>query len=363
VTEVAWPVRALSGAALLALLLLPFSLYGAYAASPGNERFLTRMLINVVLVVGLQSFIGNTGVVSFGHIAFMGIGAYVAALASIPTAIKVGQLQALPDFVANAELGFWPVVLVAGAVTAVVALVIGIPLSRLSGGAGSIATLGVLIVGYVVFANWNEVTGGVRALYGVPHRTSVMTTFIVAVGAITIARVLRESSIGLKLRASADEPTAAETSGVEFTRLRLMAWLVSGLIVGFGGALFAQDVTAFAPSAFYFSATFMTLAMLIIGGLSSVTGAVCGAVLVTLAARGLDDLEDGFAIGGLHVGSQLGLSQLVLALLILGTMITRPQGLVGRREADELVRVAFGWPARVRARASEGFSARRTASR
>lgn len=344
----AWPLRALAGVVLLSLLLLPFALYGQFAASPGDERFLLRMLINVVLVVGLQIFVGNTGVVSFGHIAFMGVGAYAAALATIPAAVKLGQLPSLPGFIADAELGFWPATLLAAAVAGVVALILGIPLSRLSGGAGSIATLGVLVVGYVVFANWNAVTAGVRALYGVPHHTEVMRAFAVAVAAIFIARFLREAAVGLKLRASAEELTAAQTSGVEFVRLRLVAWLASGFVVGAGGALFAQDVTAFAPSAFYFSATFMTLAMLIIGGLSSVTGAVCGAVLLTLVTRGLEGLEDGFSIGGLDVGAQLGLSQLVLALLILAVMIVRRQGLLGRWEADELLAVLPYWLARAR---------------
>ena len=220
-----------------------FAGYGELWAAPAQERFVITLLTNVILVVGLQIYIGNSGIVSFGHMAFMGIGAYAAALTSIPEAVKATELPNLPSVLASAEVGLVPSVIVGMLAAALAAAVIGPAITRLSGGAGSIATLAVLIIFYVVASNWTDVTGGVRAIYGVPRLDSLWFVFIVASIALVVARIFRETSPGMRLRASADDAVAAGAVGVNYLRLRLGAWVLSAAVVGAGGAIFAHNLT------------------------------------------------------------------------------------------------------------------------
>ncbi len=331
-------VRALVGALIVIAPLVAFAAYVQAQGSPSQRLFGVTLLTNVVIVVGMQTFVGNSGIVSFGHTSFMGIGAYAAALVTINPAIKGSLLPALPGFIGDAHVGFVPALLIAAVVTGVIAAPIGLILCRLSGGAGSISTLALLIVFYVVASNWREVTGGTRTIYGIPKETTLWSALAVAAIAIVVARLLRDSDIGLRLRASKADPLASQALGVEHVRLRLVAWVVSASIVGAAGGLFAMNLTAFGPSAFYLSQAFITLAMLIIGGMGTVTGAVAGAVAVSAVYELLRNVEDGTTTGPFDFGGQVGLAQLALATLMVLTMMWRRDGLFGRREAEALLR-------------------------
>lgn len=345
-----WYVRAGSGAAILVFGLGLIAIYGDVLASPSQERFVVTLLTNVVIVVGVQIYVGNSGIVSFGHIAFMGIGAYAAALISIPEAVKATALPNLPSTLAGAEFSLVPSVVVGIVAAGLAAAVIGLAITRLSGGAGSIASLAVLIIFYVVASNWTDVTGGVRAIYGVPRMEGVWFVFIVAALAVLVGRMYREAGAGIGLRASADDPIAASASGVDYLRLRYSAWILSGMVVGAGGAIFAHDLTSFGPSAFYLRETFLVLAMLIIGGMGSVSGAVCGAVVLSVVSEWLRGVEDGFSVVIFEVGPQSGVAAIALAVAMLALLTFRPQGIVGRHEANELMGVIVRLMRRIRDR-------------
>ena len=331
-------MRSLAGTALLIAPLIVFAAYVATAGTPSQRLFGVTLLTNVVIVVGMQCFIGNSGIVSFGHTSFMGIGAYVAALVTISPALKGSLLPDLPDPIAGMHVGFWPAVAIAALVAGAISLPIGAILVRLSGGAGSISTLALLIVFYVVAANWREVTGGTRAIYGIPKETTIWSALVVACIAVLAARLLRDSRVGLRLRSSKSDLLASGAIGVEHVRLRLVAWVVSAMVVGAAGALFAQSLTAFGPTAFYLSEAFLTLAMLIIGGMDTVSGAVAGAVAVSGVYEVLRNVEDGITIGPASFAGQVGLAQLALASLMILTMILRRNGLFGVAEGEEIVR-------------------------
>jgi branched-chain amino acid transport system permease protein len=149
----------------MALAGVPLALLAVVAESsfaPADRRVVVNFLIAVVLVLAIQTFSGNSGIVTFGHVAFMGVGAYVAALVTIPPAIKAGSLPDLPGVVADARLGFLPAVAVAAAVTAAVAFVAGLALTRMEENAMAMATIGVLVIAFVVFESWDGVTRGAQ---------------------------------------------------------------------------------------------------------------------------------------------------------------------------------------------------------
>jgi branched-chain amino acid transport system permease protein len=308
------------------------------AFAPADQRVVVNFLIALVLVLAIQTFSGNSGIVTFGHVAFMGVGAYVAALATIPPAIKKGSLPDLPGPLMDLELGFLPAVALAAVVTAVIALVVGLALTRMEENAMAMATIGVLVIAFVVFESWDAVTRGAQGLFGVPTQTTLWWALAFAVGTIAVARYFRESRAGLTLRASREDALAAGALGVDVVRLRLGAWVLSGALMGTGGALWAQYNLAFGPRQFFFAQTFSVLAMIVVGGLASVSGAVLGATIVTVANETLRRVEDGGAdVGPLHIPGVQGMTPIALALLILFVLRWRRDGLVGLFELDDVV--------------------------
>jgi branched-chain amino acid transport system permease protein len=326
--------RAARSTALLGLPLVVVAVVGAAVASPANERVIVNFYITLVLALSIQTFSGNSGIVSFGHVGFMGVGAYVAALVTIPPALKAVVLPSLPDFVSDLHLGFLEAVLVAAAVSALVAALLGAPLSRMREGAMTMATISVLVIFFVIFDNWDELTRGSQGLFGIPRSTTIWWALGFALLAIAIARTFRESSVGTMLRASRADPVAAEALGANVVLLRWMAWAVSGFVMGMGGAVWAEYNIAFGPRQFFFTLTFSLLAVLVVGGLGSVSGAVLGAVVVTAASEIMRRVEDRSGIGGL--------ADMAVALLILLVLYRRPDGVLGRLEADDRLARRFG---------------------
>ena len=115
-------------------------------------------------------------------------------------------------------------------------------------------------------------------------------------------------------------------------RARLRAFVVSGFLTGVSGALLAHQIGTVTPSAYYFATTFAIVIMVVLGGLGSISGAVVGAIIMTLAPEYLREVEDGMNLGPLSFGAQYGLSQIILAVGFVLVMIFRQKGLLGDRE-------------------------------
>lgn len=324
----AW-LAAARGTLLLAVPLCLVAIIAASAASGSDLRIVVSFLITVALVVALQSFSGNTGIVSFGHVAFMGVGAYTAALVTIPEPLKRAQLPELPEWLLGLEFPFVAAVLTGALVSAVVALVVGGVLSRMREGAMAMATIGVLFIFFNVYESWDGVTRGASGVYGIPRATTVWTALAAALIIIALALAFRSSSRGMQLRASSADALAAESLGARVVRLRYLAWIVSAGLMGAGGAVWAQYNLAFDPGQFYLPLTFTLLAIVTVGGLASVSGAVVGAGLITLVQELVRRVEGDTGI--------TGLTQICVALLILAVLYMRPSGLLGAVELHERV--------------------------
>jgi branched-chain amino acid transport system permease protein len=326
---------------LLAALLL---LAGVLLTASGNAvmaRRVNTFFINLLLVLGFQIFIGNSGVVSFGHIAFMAIGAYASALLTIPPEVKSRALNQLPEIVATTQLGFVPALFLTLMMIGLIAVLIGFPLVRLSGSAGSIATFAFLVVVNVVLSGWTGVTGGRRALYGIPSYTGLGWTIGLALVGLILARLFRDSRVGLQLRASREDEIASRSMGVNVESVRLAAWMLSAFFVGTGGVLYAHFIGAFSPQQFFLAETITILAMLIVGGMTSTSGAVVGAVTMTLAFEVLRSVESATAaIPALP--DLFGIAQVFNGLTLLFVMYFRPAGILGRWELDELILRKWG---------------------
>jgi branched-chain amino acid transport system permease protein len=313
---------------LLLGLIAGFSLVGGDAV----QVTLTEMFIRVVVVVGLFVFIGNSGIISFGQVGFMCIGAYAAAWATAEPSFKQIMLQGLPVLLQENQLPFWAAILGATLLPAVVAFGLGLAIMRLSGTAASIATFAFLIIVNSVYANWDSVTAGVSSIVGIPTVVGPWTAYAFAGVAILAAYGFQVSRFGLMLRASRDDEVAARASAVTVVRMRLVAFVLSAAITGMGGGLYAQFLGILTVDPFYLSLSFITIAMLVVGGQASLTGAVTGVVVVTAVVEVLRLLERGIAVGRTTLALPAGSQEIGLGLVMALILIFRPNGLSRGRE-------------------------------
>lgn len=296
-----------------------------------TQRVTISMLINVILVVGLYIFVGNSGIISFGHASFMAVGAYGTALVTLPEVVKSSQL-ALPLPLERLSLSPLAAAVVPAVVAAMLALLIGMPIMRLTGLSAAIATFSVLLIVFTVTNNWRGVTAGPSVLVGTPIYTTLSWALSWAALAIAIAYAYQRSASGLRLRGAREDERAARSLGVRVVRERVIAFTLSAFVVGIGGTVFAHQRGAFDPRAFYLQATFLMIVMLVIGGLHSLSGAVIGTIVVTVIAEGLRRIEEGVTIGGLVIPSRSNLSELGLGVLLLSILLARPGGVFDFRE-------------------------------
>jgi branched-chain amino acid transport system permease protein len=325
--EAVWPVLV---PCLLLLAVVGLTSFG----SDILQREAVAMLINVVLVVGLYTFAGNSGVLSFGHMSFMAVGAYVTALVTIPPTMKNVLLPHLPVLIRHTSLGPVEAALIAGAAAAVFASPLAIPLMRLSGLTASIAMFSVLLIVYEVDRNWIDVTRGTLTMLGVPATVTLASATGVALAMIVGAYAFQRTRIGLRLRATREDEAAAKAIGINIAALRRLAFVFSAFIVGVGGFEYAQFYGSFTADAFYLNITFITIAMLVIGGSRSLTGAVIGVVVLSALLEILREIQDGVAIGPIVVTSPAGLREVGAAVAMLVILLLRPAGLIGGGEVS-----------------------------
>jgi branched-chain amino acid transport system permease protein len=323
---------------LLAALLLLVAGGGALA-TPAMQRVVTETLILVTAVVGLYVFVGNSGITSFGHIAFMALAAYVSALLTLPPAKKAVLLD-LPDWLEAVQLPVPLAALIGAAIAGLVALVAGGPIMRLRGIAPSMAAFALLVIVHTVVQNWKSVTGGRQALVGLPLETGIWTAFMVAVLAIAAAAWYQQSRRGALLRCSRENEVAAESIGIDITHERLVAFVISAVLCGLAGSEFAHYLGTVTANTFYLGKTFITLAMLVVGGMRSLSGAVAGVLVLSAVSEFFRSLEQGIDLFGTQIAARPGLEEVALALIMLVILLYRRDGLFGDTEIGPLLRRA-----------------------
>lgn len=322
----AWPL--LSLVLLLGAIVVIANAFGGTAIN----RTVTEALIMLIVVVGLYIFIGNSGVLAFGHISFMAVGAYGTAWQTCCPGLKAFTMNGLPDFLLHNTLPNLPAGLLAGLLAGVFALVFGAIIMRLSGVGASIATLAMLFIVYVTYSNWESLTRGKGSLVGLPTYVTPWIAYGVAVGALLIAFLYQESRFGLALRSTREDPVAAQAAGVNIYLQRLIAFTISGFVVGIGGVLHGHFLGTIAVDSYFLGMTLMTLAMLVVGGMRSLAGAVIGVLTITIVIEVFRALESGIAFGETVVALPAGVQELALALAMLLILIFRPRGIMAGRE-------------------------------
>lgn len=289
----------------LSSILLLFPLF---EDNPYTLGLTNLIAINAIVVLGLNLFIGYTGQISLGHAAFFGLGAYGSAISS-------GTYEVPP----------WLAMVLVALAVALVALVVGIAVLRLSGHYLAMATLGFNFVVHSVLLEWDEVTGGPSGFSGIPslgigdfffddevrlHYLLWSFTMICLLLCLNLVR----SGVGRGLSALAEDETAAAALGVHTRNAKIKVFVLSAVMASFAGSLFAHCYTFISPDSFgIFTSTDMVI-MVVVGGMGSIWGSLFGAGLITLLPEWMDVFETykDFIHGGI----------LVLVLMFL------PQGFV-----------------------------------
>lgn len=310
--------------AVLALVAVAVTAFAEWRLSGYGRTVIGFAGIYAILVVSLTFANGLTGLFSLGHPAFMMVGGYIAAILTFPVSRKGFMLPDLPAWLAAVELPLLPATLAGGLAAAAVAILVGFPVLRLRGHYLAVATLGLIIVLRVVINNADGVTRGALGLNGIPRLTNLW--WILAWLAITLAVCwrLKHSSVGRSLLAIRENEMAAACMGVGRARSKLAAFALGAFFAGVAGALWAHLLTNLTPNSFDLTLAFMLVVMVVIGGSGSLTGAIVAAVVIMLLREVLRPVE--------QAAGAYGLVQIIIALLLIGTLLLRPQGLFGSAE-------------------------------
>jgi len=346
--DVAFPL--IGALTLFALLFGGGLMYQTILGNGSAQRLVTTMLVDAIIVIGIQIYVGNTGILSFGHIGFGAIAGYVFAVFAISPAEKIKRIPMAPFGLTDVEVPPAVAIAIAVVITVLFAVVVGIGLARSGAQSGSVAatviTLALLFVTHEVAKSWPELTGGNRGGISFAIGASLQGRWpIVAalIGALVIARLYGQSRSGRLAVAAREDNLAARAMGVNPLVQQMVALLLSVAVVSVGSALRVWQIGSILPDRFFFAYGMLTLVMLIVGGRNSVTGAVLGVAVMTAArelARRLG--QDGFEVFGIGLdGAPLdwifreNLNSVVLGVAMVAFMIWRPNGILEDWEFDQ----------------------------
>jgi branched-chain amino acid transport system permease protein len=319
--------KLLAAAATIGLLLGLNSLlehgFGDFRINAYYARILNLIGINITLAVSLNLINGLAGQFSIGHAGFMAVGGYSATFVTVYYGRALaGFFGSSLDAAAGAAAVMTISLLTGAAAAAMAGLAVGIPSLRLRGDYLAIVTLGFSEIIRVIILNIPAVGGATGFTAAIPI-TNFFWIFAVAILTIVIVRNIAASTFGRVLATIRGDEIAAEAMGISTTRYKVLAFVISaalaGVAGGLSGQLFANPLN---PQNLNFVRSIEIIVMIVIGGLGSISGAVFGATALTVLPEALRPLDQQFP----------GLRMVTYALLLILTMIFRPQGLFGRRE-------------------------------
>ena len=282
------------------------------------------ILVNLIAAIGLQLLIGFTGLLSLGHAAFMGVGAYTSAL----LITKVGC-----PFIIS--------ILLAGLVAALFGIIVGIPSLRIKGFYLMVATLAFQFVIDYLIMHWDGLTRGSRGIeiptpsvFGISleqHKVFFLFSFLLTIFLMWGAKNLTRSKIGRAFIAIRDNDVSAEIIGISIFRYKLLSFAISAFYAGVAGALFASLLRTAIPENYTFLHSIAFLAMVLVGGVGRLVGTVFGVIFMTLVPVVLDLLVSFIAHSydpnfTIYAGP---MKELVFGGLIILFIILWPEGLVG----------------------------------
>src|SRR5258707_6871094 len=320
-------LKRLLGVIVIAILLFALNaflgeqgLFG-FGAPPYYSRIVMLAGISVILAVSLNLITGFTGQFSIGHAGFMAVGAYSSVFLTVYyTQGFENWLGGIVGATLAQSIVFLGVIIFGALIAALAGLVVGIPSLRLRGDYLAIVTLGFAEIIRIVILNIDKVGGATG--FSVPSYSNFIWVGGFAIISIVIVHNIVHSDIGRALVSIREDELAAEYMGINTTRYKVLAFVISSALAGLAGVLFGHYRSFLSTNDFQFIRSFEIIIMIVLGGMGSLTGAVLGAVVITIMPELLRQMPGDFSRYRLVVYS---------ALLIV-IILTRPQGIFGTRE-------------------------------
>ena len=295
--NILWLLLLLAGYGLISVLVSVGVLNLFYV------QILQQIGINIILAVGLNLIVGFSGQFSLGHAGFMAIGAYAAAI--------IGSKS--PTYGA-----FFGAMLVGALLSGAIALLVGIPTLRLKGDYLAVATLGVSEIIRIFIINGGSLTNGAAGILGIPNFTTwPMVYFFVVITTIATLNFLR-SPIGRSTLSVREDEIAAESVGVNTTKIKIIAFVFGAITASIAGSLQAGFIGSVVPKDYTFINSINVLIIVVFGGLGSITGAIVSAIVLGILNMLLQDVAS--------------VRMIIYALALVLVMIFRPGGLLGTWE-------------------------------
>lgn len=330
------PALRLAGA-LIILVAIPSLLLAG--VSPSLNETILIALATMILVVSLFAFAGNSGVFSFGHLAMAMVGGYVTAITAMPSATKDLLYPTMLSGLRSASFGQVGAILAGGIAALVVGSVLALTLARLSGLTAGLATFVVLLIAFSLATGMEPVTNGSSGLVKIPQINDVWRVLPWTALTILLVAGFGATRCCQRLRAAREDENAATSVGVRVHRERAIAFMFSSFIAGIGGGVYVLIIGSMSPPLFYLGLTTTVIAMLVLGGMSSLTGAVLGTVVIATLNETTNRFENGVVMFNSIVKLPTGTQQVALALVMLVILMARPAGLMGGHE----LRLRVGW--------------------
>lgn len=324
---------------LAGVIVVALTLVGT-VASPTSMLYKVLQMgaIYALLAVTMNLLNGFTGLFSLGQAGFMTLGAYTFAVLTIPVNSKAGvyYLFGVTDVLKNVELPWFVALIIAGAVSALFAFLIGMPMLRLKSDYFAIATLGFAEVVRIVVASkpMNRITNGSMGLTKIPGFSNFFVPFIVSGICIAIIALIMRSTYGRAFKAVRDDEIAAESMGINLSKTKLLSFVISSFFAGVGGALMTMFTGAVSSTTFTIAITYFILLIVVIGGMSSITGSVISAFIVISAREWwLRFLDQETYIGSFKVPLlRTGFRMVVFSVILMVVVLFFKNGLMGNRE-------------------------------
>ncbi len=297
-------------------------------------RIINLAGIYVTLGLGLNLINGFTGLFSLGHAGFMAVGAYTSAILTMSPELKEMNffLKPIMPFFANIEWPFFPALIMAGLMAAIVGALIGAPVLRLNDDYLAIATLGFGEIIRVIFTNTQTLTNGALGLKGLPSFTNVYWSWGTAIIMIVGMVLLVKSSYGRAFKAIRENEIAAEAMGISLFKHKMMSFVIGSFMAGVGGALLGHLVGTIDPLMFRFLMTFNIVLIVVLGGIGSITGTVISAVVVTVMLEVLRVLDGAMDFGFIQIQGIPGMRMVVFSALLMIVILFYQRGLMGTNE-------------------------------
>ncbi len=327
---------------IINLIIISSAIWFTWFAQNYFDEYTVRIINNVaifiILAVSYNLINGVTGQFSLEPNGFVAIGAYVTAILILDADAMLYQydIEDPSPWILVMQVDFIWALLIAGIVSALLALSLSFPVFRVRGDYLAIVTLGFGFIIRILAINTPEVTNGSLGINDIPEYSNLYWTGGIAI--LTVLAILNiiYSKYGRAMKAVRDDEDAASAMGINTFKIKTYAFSTSAFFEGIGGGLLACLLTSISPDLFTFFLTFQLLIIIVLGGLGSTTGAILGTIVVMAGLEYMRFLDEPMNFMGIETDGLPGMRMVVFSLILIIVMLFAREGLMGKRELKDL---------------------------